>query len=156
MFGMKKKNEAARQRQRELIEAARNRFVLGEMIGDVQTDCFPPCFRKVVEPTNNYGGDSNCAKGLDVSKIGDVVNYVLRNSAPFELFGIDQSQVTLNNAFATYQTAKSVFRSLILHVHPDKNDHARAAEAFSVVEASWTKVRTVLKEFQTRYDGDCK
>jgi len=154
---MKKKDEAARQRQRELIEAARNRFVLDETIGGVQADTFPPCFRKkVVESTNNYGGDINCAKGLDVSKIGDVVNYVLRNSAPFELFGIDQSQVTHSNAFATYQTAKSVFRSLILHVHPDKNDHHRAAEAFSVVEASWTKVRTVLKEFQTRYDGDCK
>jgi len=147
----------AREKQMRLLEEARDRFELDQLLGGCSTPDLqgplPPCMRRndapefkeaVRIPPTTVDAPSHSNESSP-----EVIARVLQSSGnPWKVLGINSEGASLSkqSLHSFYVSAKSAFRALVLQVHPDKNDHPRAADAFRAVNAAWDQVRSVLRD----------
>jgi DnaJ-domain-containing protein 1 len=55
----------------------------------------------------------------------------------------------------TTTTLTQFYRKLIKQLHPDKNGHPRAKEAFHKVQEAYTSVKALIPDSRSYADGSC-
>nr|XP_006629390.1 PREDICTED: dnaJ homolog subfamily C member 14 [Lepisosteus oculatus]XP_015199808.1 PREDICTED: dnaJ homolog subfamily C member 14 [Lepisosteus oculatus] len=90
------------------------------------------------------GGTGRCQPGQELERLLALAQVPEEELDPFKVLGLEAS--------ATDTELKRAYRQLAVLVHPDKNKHPRAGEAFKVLRAAWD----IVSNPETRREYELK
>ncbi|XP_028854430.1 dnaJ homolog subfamily C member 14 [Denticeps clupeoides] len=95
-------------------------------------------------PESPAGGMGRCQPGQELERLLALAQLPEDELDPFAVLGVE--------AHATESELKKAYRQLAVQVHPDKNKHPRAGEAFKVLRAAWD----IVSNPETRREYELK
>lgn len=104
------------------------------------------CFRRKAAPPSpeSPGSTGRSAPGQELERLLALADVPEEELDPFSVLGVE--------LHATEAELKKAYRQLAVQVHPDKNKHPRAGEAFKVLRAAWD----IVSNPETRREYELK
>lgn len=104
------------------------------------------CFRRKEAPSGpeSPGSAGRSAPGQELERLLALADVPEEELDPFSVLGVE--------LHATEAELKRAYRQLAVQVHPDKNKHPRAGEAFKVLRAAWD----IVSNPETRREYELK
>lgn len=104
------------------------------------------CFRRKAAPSSpdSPGSTARSAPGQELERLLALADVPEEELDPFSVLGVE--------LHATEAELKRAYRQLAVQVHPDKNKHPRAGEAFKVLRAAWD----IVSNPETRREYELK
>lgn len=104
------------------------------------------CFRRKAAPSSpeSPGSTGRSAPGQELERLLALADVPEEELDPFSVLGVE--------LHATEAELKRAYRQLAVQVHPDKNKHPRAGEAFKVLRAAWD----IVSNPETRREYELK
>lgn len=104
------------------------------------------CFKRKVAPSSpeSPGSTGRSAPGQELERLLALADVPEEELDPFSVLGVE--------LHATDAELKRAYRQLAVQVHPDKNKHPRAGEAFKVLRAAWD----IVSNPETRREYELK